>query len=118
MQSSAAVLDNDGDVTTGRRLNWSTRWFMEPAELAISKVIEEKPNAKIGAIAYYGESSVNTKGGILDESIVSLQTLGRLLSVSDDPDALVVTMVDDKLKIRTIDDYLPAEARWVQAFKR
>ncbi len=41
-----------------------------------------------------------------------------LLSVSDDPDALVVTMVDDKLKIRTIDDYLPAEARWVQAFKR
>lgn len=108
---SAGILDVNNRITTGRKQSWTTRWFTEPAEFALAKLLEQQPNIKqLNALAYYGDSNNN--------SVVNIKTLGLLLSKFEDPNILIITQVDNKLKIRTINDYLPQEYGYIPSYKR
>lgn len=113
----AAVFDNNGKITTGKKVDWGKRWFMEPLELAISKAVEDAPNeTKIKAVAYYGQGIVNDKGITHQDGVVSLQTLGRLKTDKGNSETLVISVIDDKITVRTIDDYMPEKFSFVQQY--
>lgn len=113
---AAAVLDSDNQITTGKKIDWSKRWYVEPLELAVSKVIEDCPDKKIKAAAYYGDRYVTDKGITHEDGVVSIATLGRLKIQSGSPETLVITVVNDEILIRTIDDYMPQKFSFIQDY--
>ncbi len=114
----AAVLTNFCDIKEGKKVDWGKRWFLEPAELAIAKAVENYPNSvKINAVAYYGQGIIKDDNGIQHkDGVVSLQTLGRLKTKYGDGQTLVVSVQDDKIAIRTINDYMPEKFAFQQQY--
>lgn len=113
----AAVLTNADVIKSGKKVDWGKRWFAEPSELAIVKAVENSPNTKINAVAYYGQGIITDENGIEHpDGVVSLQTLGRLKTKYGDGQTLVVTVQNDKIAIRTIDDYMPGKFAFQQQY--
>lgn len=116
---SATIYNNKFEIINGQKIDWSDRWFMEPGELAIAKALEIDPKAKIKALAYYGDGIAYDKfGEPYNDGVVSIQTLGRMLSKFGDDEILIITKVGDDLKIRTIEDYIPRQYRYIQSYLR
>lgn len=114
----ASVLTNKGDIITGKKIDWSKRWFMEPAEFAISKAVENSPkNTIINAMAYYGKGIIVDENGIEHrDGVVSLETLGRVKTKYGSSETLVLSVIDDKIAVRTIDNYMPEKFSFIQDY--
>lgn len=114
----AAVLTNADVIKSGKKVDWGKRWFLEPSELAIAKAVENSPNStKINAVAYYGQGIIIDEKNIEHkDGVVSLQTLGRLKTKYGDGQTLVVTIQDDKIAIRTVNDYMPEKFAFQQQY--
>lgn len=115
---ASAIMTNERKIHVGKKFDWTKRWFMEPAELASIKAVKKSPDAtKINAIAYYGNGVVLDSAGTKhSDGVVSLQTLGRLRVNHGDDSTLVVSVVNNEIAVRTIDDYMPKEFRFIHSY--
>lgn len=115
---ASAVMTNERKIKVEKKFDWTKRWFIEPAELAsLSGVKNAKESTKIDAIAYYGNGIVTDNKGVThSDGVVSLQTLGRLRINNGGDSTLVVSVVDNKIMVRTIDDYMPKEFRFIHSY--
>lgn len=121
---AASVLTNRRNIKTESKFDWSKRWIDEPAEEAAKKAIKQgqkskAANTKIDAVAYYGNGSVVDEKGVKhSESAVSLQTLGKLKMEHGSNSTLVISVVDDKIAVRTIDNYMPRQFEFVSSYMK
>lgn len=120
---AASVLTNSRKIKTEAKFDWTKRWVDEPAEEAAKKAIKQgqklKGNTKIDAVAYYGNGSVIDEKGVNHiESVVSLQTLGKLKIEHGSGSTLVISIADDKIAVRTIDDYMPKQFEFVSSYMK
>lgn len=113
----ASVMDETGNVTSAKKLEWSKRWFVEPLEFAVAKALEGKgPNAKILACGYYGNGVVKDNRRVHRDGVVSLQTLGRIKTDRGNIGTIVATVQNNKITVRTIGDYMPQKFGFVQNY--
>lgn len=116
---SAAAYNSKFEIINGQKIDWSDRWHIEPGELAIAKALEANPKTKIKALAYYGDGmAIDKFQQPYSDGVVSIQTLGRMLSKFGDDKILIITKVGNDLKVRTIEDYIPKEYRYIQSYLR
>ncbi|NCB47960.1 hypothetical protein EOM81_13235 [bacterium] len=96
--TTATVLFSDGKTVTAQRVDWTRRWFTDPALIAASIGLQNTGNNKpeIVAIAYYGNTDVP-----------NIQAMGRISQSRGNGDTLIVTAKDDTVNVRTILDYMP-----------
>lgn len=119
---AASVLTNTRKTQTDAKFDWTKRWIDEPAEEAAKKAIKQgqklkDANTKIDAIAYYGNGNVFDDNRFKHtDGVVSLQTLGKLKIEHGSGSTLVVSVVDDKIAVRTIDDYMPKQFEFVPSY--
>lgn len=112
---AASVMADSKKITTESKFDWSKRWVDDPAEKAAKSLVKQQgKNTKINAIAYYGNGTFEDNKGILHtESVVKPQTLGRIKGKHGDGSTIIISVVDNKIKVRTIDDYIPSEYAYV-----
>ena len=113
----ASVMDESGNVTSAKKIEWSKRWFVEPLEYAAAKALEsQEPGAKIIACGYYGTGSTRQNGKVQRDGVVSLQTLGRIKTDRGSSDTIVALIRNNKIAVRTIGDYMPQKFGFVQGY--
>lgn len=113
----ASVMDEWGNVTSAKKIEWSKRWFVEPLEYAAAKALEsQEPGAKIIACGYYGTGSTRQNGKVQRDGVVSLQTLGRIKTDRGNSDTIVALIRNNKIAVRTIGDYMPQKFGFVQGY--
>lgn len=114
---AASVLAN-GKLFSAQKIDFSKRWFIEPAEFAAAKAIEEfDDKTHIDCICIIGNNKTTDSYGIThNDGIVNIKTLGELNTRYASTDTLVVTTTDDKINIRTIGDYMPDKFKFIQAY--
>lgn len=108
-QNIAACIQTRGHRFTAPKIDWSKRWFVEPAEFAIAKSFE-KFNETIAPdiIAYYGDNLAQSENTIEKDGIVSIKTLGRIKAIDPKSEPLIVLVNDnDEIDVRSINDYMP-----------
>ncbi len=117
-QNAASSILAAGEIFSAKKIDWSKRWFMEPAEFAAAKAVEKLgKDCNIDAIAYYGEGNIKDKYGTLHkDGLVSLKTLGRIKTGHGNKDTIVVTIQNDTILVRTIEDYMPEKYGFVQQY--
>lgn len=98
--TGVGVLLSNGKIESGARLDWTQRWFAPPdlttAATAYQKYANQAPPVRIQAVAYYGK----------DEQLPPVANLGVLAQPArGGVDTLILTVKDDTLHIRTIEDY-------------
>lgn len=108
----------DGRFYKASKIDWSKRWFVEPVELAMTKAIEDSGKVVTPEIvAYYGDNKTQCEGGIVDDGIVSLKTLGRIKAVDKENETLVVTInSNDEIDVRSINDFIPKKFTFKQTY--
>ncbi len=118
-QNIAAIVIANGETFTGQKIDFSKRWFMEPALYAASKAIEKYGNdTKIDCICYSGNSLyTDTYGAFHNDGVVSIKTLGFLETKYADRNTLVISSDNDSINVRTIDDYLPQKFKFHQTYE-
>jgi len=114
----AAVMTDAHQIEIGKKFEWSRRWSLEPAETACLKAIESSPaGAKIDAVAYYGNGTViDAKGVEHRDGVVSLLTLGKLKIEHGSESTLVVSVADNKIAVRTVNDYMPQQFNFIYSY--
>ena len=108
-QNITACIQTNGRHFTAPKIDWSKRWFVEPAEFAIAKSFE-KFNKTIAPdiIAYYGENLATSENTIEKDGIVSLKTLGRIKALDQESEPLIVLINgNDEIDVRSVNDYMP-----------
>ncbi len=118
-QNIAATVIANGETFNGAKIDFSKRWFMEPALYAASKAIEKYGNeTKIDCICYSGNSLyTDTYGSFHNDGVVSIKTLGFLETKYADRNTLVISTDNDSINIRTIDDYMPQKFKFHQTYE-
>ncbi len=119
-QKVGAGICVNGKVYSASKIDWSKRWFVEPVELAMTKSIEETGDLVTPEIiAYYGDNKTECEGGIVDDGIVSLKTLGRIKAIDKENETLVITINNnDEIDVRSINDFIPKKSTFKQTYLR
>ncbi len=114
---AASVIAN-GKKYTASKIDFSKRWFTEPALFAAYKAIEEfGEDTDIQCICYAGNNlSTDSYGTIHNDGVVSIKTLGLLNTKFAKPDTLVITTDNDSINVRTISDYMPGKYKFKQLY--
>ncbi len=115
----AASIIANGKTFTAGKIDFSKRWYVEPALFAASKAIEEFGNdTKIDCICYAGNSLFSDNYGVIhNDGVVNIKTLGMLNTKYATPETLVITCDRDKINVRTIKDYMPEQFKFKQKYK-
>lgn len=96
----AATRMSNGQVFDGTRTDWTARWFNPPdlsaAAQGIAAMRQENLQARVDAVAYYGESP---------PSVESLGVIGQ--ETRGGRDTLISTVEDERVQIRCVSDYMP-----------
>lgn len=117
-QNIGAGIYTNGEFYSAAKIDWSKRWFVEPAELAITKSIENSHKmVSPEIIAYYGDNKTQCEDGTLYDGIVSLKTLGRIKAIDKENEALVITINNnDEIDVRSINDFIPKKYTFKQSY--
>ena len=115
----AASIIANGKTFTAGKIDFSKRWYVEPALFAASKAIEEFGNdTKVDCICYAGNSLFSDNYGVIhNDGVVSIKTLGMLNTKYATSETLVITCDKDKINVRTIGDYMPDKFKFKQKYK-
>lgn len=117
-QNIGAGIYTNGEFYSAAKIDWSKRWFVEPAELAITKSIENSHKmVSPEIIAYYGDNKTQCEDGTIYDGIVSLKTLGRIKAIDKENEALVITINNnDEIDVRSINDFIPKKYTFKQSY--
>ena len=115
----AASIIANGKTFTAGKIDFSKRWYVEPALFAASKAIEKFGNdTKIDCICYAGNSLFSDNYGVIhNDGVVNIKTLGMLNTKYATSETLVITCDRDKINVRTIKDYMPEQFKFKQKYK-
>lgn len=97
--AAAAVLMDNKKTVSSERMDWTRRWFISPDLVAVTKAVQDQSNpvsSKVLAVAYYG-----------NDSFPYIDSLGRISQDRGSGNTLVIKIEDNKIKVRTILDYMP-----------
>ncbi len=118
-QNIAAGALINGEIFTGKKIDFSKRWFVEPLMAACYKGIEKYlGNTKIDAMCYIGVDTTTTETGEKSkDGVVSIKTIGRLNTKYANNDTLVISASDKGIMVRTIGDYMPGEHKFIHNYE-
>ncbi len=119
-QNIASSILVNNEIFTGKKVDFSKRWYVEPSMAAFYKAVEKfGADTKVQAVCYIGdEYTITENGQYVHEGLISIKTLGRLNTKFAPDDTLVITGISkDTLRVYTIEDYLPSSTKFIQAYK-
>lgn len=116
--TASGIIVNDEIFASGK-IDFSKRWFIEPLEASFILAINKYgADTKVRAICYIGEEyTVTETGKKVKDGLISLKTLGRLLTKFATKDTLIITGAKNSIEIRTIADFLPGDCTFIQGYE-
>ncbi len=118
-QKIGACIKTGNNYFYAPKIDWSKRWFVEPAEFAIAKSIEELDEPQMpDIIAYYGTNETIAENDEVErDGIISLKTLGRIKSYDRNAEPLIVVINgNDEIDVRSINDFMPKSSAFHQSY--
>lgn len=117
-QNIGVCIMSKGELFSAPKIDWSKRWFVEPAEFAIAKSMEKfKSPTMPDIITYWGNNETVCEGAVEKDGVVSLKTLGRIKAIDKAAEPLIVTINgNDEIDVRSINDFLPKSSTFKQTY--
>ena len=112
---SCSVLVNN-KIYSSNKTDWTKRWFIEPLEYILKKVVDENStDINIDVISYFGDEFSGSIDEKFNDGVVSVKSLGRVRQKHAKSNTIIILNLDNDIFVTTVGEFLPK--KFVQGYK-